>query len=122
MIDNVETIFFAILIVPILVVVLLLVVNNIYQTVAGVPWQDAPGVIEESTRQIDIDGDHFLTLRYKFFVDDQPYWGDQRISLMGERSASNWLDRLAIGSKVVVSFHPEDPENQSRLDPDFLDI
>lgn len=80
---------------------------------------DSLGVIEESNLQFDHDGTPFVQIRFKFLVNEQPYWGNQTIresSLLNGEKIATILQRYSIGAGVIVYFDPQDIEYSSTLD------
>ena len=103
---------------PILLLVLLHILNAVYRSFTEANWRSVSGVIEESSIQHDDDSVYVL-LRYQFLIDDQPYWGNQTIWSRNEKTAIETLADLAVGKKIKIEYHPNDPETQSRLfEPD----
>ena len=113
---DIESVFFAVVGIPILALTLLHIVNFIIKSWMPPQWTVVPGTIEESSLQHDFDGDPYLELRYKFHIDGQAYWGNQRIRLFDKIKIDDTLRDYAIGAKINVEFHPDDPENQSMLE------
>ena len=113
---DIETAFFAVVGIPIAALILLHIVNFIFRSLTASAWRTTPGTIEESSLQHDLDGDPYLELRYKFHIDGQPYWGNQRMRLFDRATVDDKMREFAIGAKINVEFHPDDPENQSVLE------
>ena len=113
--EKVVKVFLAIVFTPILLLLLLYVFHHIYKSAQRSKWPIAKGQIEESSIQHDHDLNPYLALRYKFFVDDQPYWGDQDIVVRKRNKADELLASLPIGQQIEIRFNPEDPETESEL-------
>ena len=112
---HIETIFFTIILIPIAALVMLHLVVAIHGILTQPPWQSVTGVLEEAALQHDDDFQPFISVRYKFHINDQPYWGNQTIRV-GKAVARSEIRKLCpIGHRIGVDYHPFDPENQSRL-------
>ena len=112
---HVETIFFAIILIPIAALILLRLLVAIHGILTQPRWRSARGVLEEAAMQHNDDFQPFITIRYKFNINGQPYWGNQTIRVSRAVARSDICQLCPIGQKIEVDYHPNDPENQSRL-------
>ncbi len=81
-------------------------------------WKQANGVIEESSVQYE-DGAEFAKIRYKFWVDDQPYWGDElsENGIFDGSKPHRIVARYPVGKSIESVFYdPAEPENESELE------
>lgn len=97
-----------------MLVLLLHVFNAIYRDFTEPEWIAQSGIIEESAILRGHDSIH-VTIRYKFYVHDQPYWGNDSVWCRDETDAARKLESYPVGVNVDIEFHPNDPETQSRL-------
>jgi len=87
-------------------------------------WRTASGVIEESSLQYDCEFEAYPAIRYKFFVNDQPYWGEKLSysgKFDGKAIAETIVSKYSIGRRIRVEYNPEDPEGASELDTSELE-
>ena len=97
-----------------MLVLLLHVFNAIYRGFTEPEWITASGIVQESAILHGHDSIH-VSIRYKFHVHDQPYWGNDRIWCRDETDAAKKLESFPVGVNIDIKFHPNDPETQSRL-------
>ena len=88
-----------------------------YETVASRSWPSANAVIEESSIQIDHDFESDVVIRFKFYVAQQPYWGNQVIRVNRTYDRDQLDTEYPIGKKVSIVYDPNDPDTQSKLNP-----
>ena len=111
---DVETMFFVVLLVPIATLFLIHIAVAIYGIITQKPWSSACGQIETAAWGHDGHDGPFITIRFKYFIDDQPYWGSENIRVR-EPNTINIKTLLPTGRQIRVQYNAEDPEYQSRL-------
>jgi len=100
-----------------LALILLRTVVWVFELVESSSWPSTYGVIQESSIQLDHDGDSDVVLRFMFVIDDQPYWGNQTMSVKRDYDRARLEADYPIGKTVSVIYNPADPENGARLGP-----
>ena len=81
-----------------------------YETVTSRSWPSANAVIEESSIQIDHDFESDVVIRFKFYVAQQPYWGNQVIRVDRTYDRDQLDTEYPIGKKVSIVYDPNDPD------------
>ena len=114
MIDPV-LILFGVLFVALPTVILLAVVYARLSKTANTPWRLTHGEIEESALLHDFDSMPYLAVRYKFFISEQPYWGNQEFSCLPNSEVDEYKHKYPVGRKIPVSYQPDDPEYHSAI-------
>ena len=96
-------------------IVLLAILYAKFSKSANTPWQQTHGEIQESAFLRDFDSMPYLAVRYKFYISEHPYWGNQEFRCLPDSEVDDYKRRYPVGRKIPVSYHPDDPEYQSAI-------
>ena len=111
---NVEVVFGGVILLMLGIAILVGLVSAYFRP--PIEWKEAMGVIEESNVQPSDDSPTASAVfRFKFLVEDQPYWGNDRVWRDSVVAAQELADQLPVGAGVTIYFDASNPEIESTL-------
>lgn len=77
-------------------------------------WKHAYGLIEESVLEPESsDSLAYPSIRYKFFIAEQPYWAQRDREGGSQSEIEKVVEKYKVGKRVEVYYDEADPENHS---------